>query len=296
MNKAGAVAAPKCKPGRSLEQNHFSLHGTLAFQYTYSQCGAPAVDLQTTRSVTGTRPGKRFSIAVGPTGAGPLDGAILVLVNDSILLREARHRLREAVDPTEIAYVLDMLRQVGDQYTQRGCTPPCELVGPIALADLPNWSEVANRFKADARPTALWLLRTSDPFFPGCVECGKGECVNWFMVGAVYPADITIWSMNLTDMRRLATIIERWVRSITYEFEIHEPRSRRSSGAKGKPGRRGYPIEAWKYARDLRTHNPGLKVEAIMLKCRERFSQDDLPPDSGSFRSWLNRKRSNRTN
>jgi hypothetical protein len=56
--------------------------------------------------------------------------------------------------------------------------------------------------------------------------------VKWFLVAAVFPDDITIWLMNLTDMRRLATIIDRWVRSLTYEAEISGDHS-----TDGKPNR-----------------------------------------------------------
>lgn len=65
---------------------------------------------------------------------------------------------------------------------------------------------------------------------------------------------------------------------------------------KGKAGRRGYPLEALAYARQLRTENPTMKAAAIRGKCLERFSEDDIPPDPESFRRWLNRKRANRAN
>ena len=62
---------------------------------------------------------------------------------------------------------------------------------------------------------------------------------------------------------------------------------------KGKPGRRGYPREALEFASDLRRKYPLLKSHNLWKMCREKFSEDDLPPDANSFRSWLNRKRSN---
>jgi len=65
---------------------------------------------------------------------------------------------------------------------------------------------------------------------------------------------------------------------------------------KGKPGRRGYPLKALDYAKKLRVKNPTMKAAAIRMKCLERFSEDDLPPDAESFRRWLNRKRANRAN
>jgi hypothetical protein len=65
---------------------------------------------------------------------------------------------------------------------------------------------------------------------------------------------------------------------------------------KGKPGRRGYPIAAWQYARKLRAKNPQMKAHSLRAECLKRFSEDDLPPDGDSFRRWLNRKRANRAN
>jgi hypothetical protein len=65
---------------------------------------------------------------------------------------------------------------------------------------------------------------------------------------------------------------------------------------KGTPGRRGYPLEALEYAKKLRHDNPTMKVQALRMKCLEKFSEDDLPPDADSFRRWLNRKRANRAN
>jgi hypothetical protein len=66
---------------------------------------------------------------------------------------------------------------------------------------------------------------------------------------------------------------------------------------KGKPGRRGYPVEALAYAQELRAKHPHLKTEAIRAKCLKRFSEDDLPADAHAFRTWLsrNRRRTNRT-
>jgi hypothetical protein len=68
------------------------------------------------------------------------------------------------------------------------------------------------------------------------------------------------------------------------------------STVKGKPGRRGYPLEALKYAQELRKQNPAMKAHVIRRMCLQEFSEDDLPPDGDSFRTWLNRKRTNRTN
>jgi hypothetical protein len=63
---------------------------------------------------------------------------------------------------------------------------------------------------------------------------------------------------------------------------------------RGKPGRRGYPVEALNYARELRRNNPTMKAHVIRQRCLKKFSEDDLPPDPESFRRWLNRKRANR--
>jgi hypothetical protein len=65
---------------------------------------------------------------------------------------------------------------------------------------------------------------------------------------------------------------------------------------KGKPGRRGYPVEAWNHARKLREHFPNMKAAAIRRQCLKHFPQDDVPRTTESFRSWLNRRRTNRTN
>jgi hypothetical protein len=69
-----------------------------------------------------------------------------------------------------------------------------------------------------------------------------------------------------------------------------------SRPVKGKAGRRGYPLEALEYAQELRKKNPAMKAHAIRQLCLQRFSADDLPPDGDSFRAWMNRKRTNRTN
>jgi hypothetical protein len=66
--------------------------------------------------------------------------------------------------------------------------------------------------------------------------------------------------------------------------------------AKGRAGRRGYPLKALEYAKSLRQKHPRMKAHAIRQKCLKRFSEDDLPPDTDSFRRWLNRKRANRAN
>jgi hypothetical protein len=65
---------------------------------------------------------------------------------------------------------------------------------------------------------------------------------------------------------------------------------------KGKPGRPGYPLEALEYARELRGKNPGMKTAQVRRLCLEKFSRDELPPDTDSFRRWLNRKRAKRAN
>lgn len=65
---------------------------------------------------------------------------------------------------------------------------------------------------------------------------------------------------------------------------------------KGKPGRRGYPLEALEYAKELRRANPNIKAARLRKLCLAKFSEDDLPPDADSFRRWLNRKRANRAN
>jgi hypothetical protein len=62
---------------------------------------------------------------------------------------------------------------------------------------------------------------------------------------------------------------------------------------KGRPGRPGYPLEARRYARELRRQNPHMKTQAILNKCLEKFAPDDLPPEVDSFRRWLNRPRKN---
>jgi len=71
---------------------------------------------------------------------------------------------------------------------------------------------------------------------------------------------------------------------------------RGQSRAKGQPGRRGYPIEAWKHARRLRRQHPGWKAGKIRSQCLKQFHPDDLPHSSEGFRRWLNRSRKNRAN
>jgi hypothetical protein len=66
--------------------------------------------------------------------------------------------------------------------------------------------------------------------------------------------------------------------------------------AKGTPGRRGYPVEALEYAKELRERNPRMKAVWLRNQCLKKFHKDDLPPHADSFRAWMNRKRTNRTN
>ena len=66
--------------------------------------------------------------------------------------------------------------------------------------------------------------------------------------------------------------------------------------AKGRPGRRGYPLEALDYAQKLRAENQMMKAHSLRLECLKHFPETDLPPDAESFRRWLNRKRANRAN
>jgi hypothetical protein len=65
---------------------------------------------------------------------------------------------------------------------------------------------------------------------------------------------------------------------------------------KGRPGRRGYSLEALRYAKELRRQYPNKEAKELRAMCLKKFSKDDLPPDADSFRSWLNRKRTNQTN
>jgi len=65
---------------------------------------------------------------------------------------------------------------------------------------------------------------------------------------------------------------------------------------KGKPGRRGYPAEVLTYAQELRKKHPDMKAHVIRRKCLEKFPEEDMPADAAAFRTWLNRRRTNRTN
>jgi hypothetical protein len=65
---------------------------------------------------------------------------------------------------------------------------------------------------------------------------------------------------------------------------------------KGKPGRRGYPLEALEYALNLREKNPEMKAAALYNKCLKKFSEDDLPINHEAFRRWLTRPRKKRAN
>ncbi len=63
--------------------------------------------------------------------------------------------------------------------------------------------------------------------------------------------------------------------------------------AKGKPGRRGYPVEVWNHAKKLREENPSMKVITIRKQCLEKFSEEDVPPTVDAFRTFMNRQRTN---
>jgi hypothetical protein len=65
---------------------------------------------------------------------------------------------------------------------------------------------------------------------------------------------------------------------------------------KGRPGRRGYSLEALAYAEKLRGKNPRMKAQELLQACRKKYHADDLPPDADNFRRWLNRPRANRAN
>jgi hypothetical protein len=65
----------------------------------------------------------------------------------------------------------------------------------------------------------------------------------------------------------------------------------RTPQQKGKPGRRGYSLEVLRHAKEIRRKHPDMKVHAIRLKCLEEYREDDMPADTESFRSWLNRRR-----
>jgi hypothetical protein len=62
---------------------------------------------------------------------------------------------------------------------------------------------------------------------------------------------------------------------------------------KGKPGRRGFSGEMMDYALKLREQRPGMKAEAILAACRERFPEEDLPIDGNSLRACMSRRRRN---
>ena len=67
---------------------------------------------------------------------------------------------------------------------------------------------------------------------------------------------------------------------------------------KGRPGRKGYPLEALEKAHEIRRKHPHWKAVQIRRECLNHFSEEDLPPDGDSFRRWMNRsrKRANRAN
>jgi hypothetical protein len=58
---------------------------------------------------------------------------------------------------------------------------------------------------------------------------------------------------------------------------------------KGRPGRIGYPVKAKKFALKLREKNPNLTAKELREACLKKFDADDMPPDDGSFRRWMNR-------
>jgi hypothetical protein len=82
-----------------------------------------------------------------------------------------------------------------------------------------------------------------------------------------------------------------------YALAILIPKLAEAAGTpKGKPGRRGYPLKALDYAKRLKRKHPGMKAEMLRRMCLQKFSEDNLPPDGPSFRAWLTRERTNRTN
>lgn len=91
------------------------------------------------------------------------------------------------------------------------------------------------------------------------------------------------------NSRRLA----EWLKAETAQANGRQPSD--DVAPKGKAGRRGYPLEALNYARELRRNDPSKKVHVIRQECLEKFKYD-LPPDDESFRRWMNRKRANRAN
>jgi hypothetical protein len=102
---------------------------------------------------------------------------------------------------------------------------------------------------------------------------------------------------SLLDALCQATeILEREIQNLTSDQMLVEQAPDDGHTAKGKPGRRGYPIEALNYAFKLRQENPTMKVHTIRARCLKRFSEDDLPLETDAFRRWLNRHRANRAN
>jgi hypothetical protein len=91
---------------------------------------------------------------------------------------------------------------------------------------------------------------------------------------------------------------EVWHETIRRLLDLAKEKARltQSAPSKGRPGRRGYSLAALAYAQELRRDNPGMKAQEILGMCRKKFGEDNLPPDADAFRSWLNRKRTNRTN
>jgi hypothetical protein len=69
--------------------------------------------------------------------------------------------------------------------------------------------------------------------------------------------------------------------------------SRSRVAPRGQPGRRGYPIAAWKYAIRLRQEHPEWKAATLRKECLKRFAEDDVPASNEAFRRWMTRPRKN---
>jgi hypothetical protein len=116
-----------------------------------------------------------------------------------------------------------------------------------------------------------------------------GEFLNWKPAGEYPAVEAERLAADLMNCHRRLTLLGRHVQSALAK---RVP----AAVAKGTRGRRGYPIEALNYARQLRSENPHMKAHAIRQACLKKYSEDDMPPDDDSFRRWLNRRRANRAN
>ena len=114
---------------------------------------------------------------------------------------------------------------------------------------------------------------------------------------AVYDKKLYFGRVDAYEMRIIPrpAYTERWLARVRAMRDAAAPIKMKRT-AKGQVGRRGYPLKVLQFAQKLREKDPSLKVAQIRAHCVKQFPDDDVPADVDAFRTWLNRKRTNRTN